>query len=162
MKKPDILTATEPVAEAFEMTIGSIMTTSVVTVEMDDSLNTIREIFDILKFHHLLVVENRKLFGVISDRDLLKALSPFLGTPSERPRDIATLNKRAHQILSRRPIAVDRETSIEEAAHILLEKKVSCLPVISPQGDIEGIVTWKDIFRAYLHNTAIDHRNDQA
>ena len=144
------------------MTIGSIMTTSVVTVEMDDSLNTIREIFGNLKFHHLLVVNNRKLFGVISDRDVLKALSPFIGTPSERPRDLATLSKRAHQILSRRPITVDRETGIEEAAHTLLEKNVSCLPVISPQGDIEGIVTWKDIFRAYLHNPAIDQRNDQA
>lgn len=135
------------------MTVESIMTRKVVTVESDDSLKTIREIFDNVKFHHLLVVENRKLVGVISDRDLLKALSPFIGRLFERSQDAALLNKRAHQIMSRKPITVDKEFRIESAARLLMEENVSCLPVTSIEGTIEGIVTWKDIFKAYLHGS---------
>ncbi len=123
------------------MKISSIMTRRVVTVEMDDSLQIIREIFENVKFHHILVVDGQKLAGVISDRDLIRALSPFLDTPTEKERDTTTLNKKAHQIMSRTPITVDAETSIEKASNLLLENNISCLPVISPQGSIEGIVT---------------------
>ena len=136
------------------MKISSIMTRRVVTVEMDDSLQIISEIFENVKFHHILVVENQKLVGVISDRDFIKALSPFLDTPSEVKRDITTLDKKAHQIMNRTPITVDAETSIEEASNLLLENNISCLPVISPQGSVEGIVTWKDILKFHLKNTS--------
>ena len=85
------------------MKISSIMTRRVVTVEMDDFLQIISEIFENVKFHHILVVDGRKLVGVISDRDFIKALSPFLDTPSEEKPDITTLNKKAHQIMNRTP-----------------------------------------------------------
>jgi len=141
------------------MKIASILTGIVVTVEMDDTLYTIREIFEHVKFHHILVVENRKLVGVISDRDLLKSISPFIGTLSERTLDVNTLNRRAHQIMSRKLVTVNKEISIEAAAYKLLEYNVSCLPVISDMGYVEGILTWKDIFRCYLENTIIDRKN---
>jgi acetoin utilization protein AcuB len=128
------------------------MTRKVVTVEMDDTLLTISMIFEHVKFHHLLVVENRKLVGVISDRDFLGAVSPFLKTACETTRDLDTLRKRAHQIMNRSPITAYPETSIETAANLMLEKNISCLPVISSQGSVEGIVTWKDILRFYLGN----------
>ena len=132
------------------MTISSIMTTEVVTVKPDAPLKRIKDIFDHVKFHHLLVVENRELLGVISDRDLLKALSPFTGTLDELPRDRGTLGKRAHQICSHNPITASQDTTIDAAARILIEKNVSCLPVVSEGGAIEGIVTWKDLFKASL------------
>ncbi len=136
------------------MKISSIMTRRVVTVEMDDSLQIISEIFENVKFHHILVVDGQKLAGVISDRNLIRALSPFLDTPAEKERDTTTLNKKAHQIMSRTPITVDAETSIEKASNLLLENNISCLPVISPQGSVEGIVTWKDILNFHLKNTS--------
>ena len=131
------------------MKLSSIITEEVVTVDMDASLRTICGIFDERKFHHLLVVEEDELCGVISDRDLLKVSSPFLNTPSEQNRDIATLKKRAHQIMSRKPITITRETSPADAVRLILRENVSCLPVISSDGQIEGIVTWKDLLNAY-------------
>jgi acetoin utilization protein AcuB len=131
------------------------MTRRVVTVEMDDSLQIISEIFENVKFHHILVVEKQKLVGVISDRDFIRALSPFLDTPAEEDRDTITLDKKAHQIMSRKLITVDAQTSIEEASNLLLENNISCLPVISPQGSVEGIVSWKDILKFYLKNETV-------
>ncbi len=55
------------------MKIKDIMSVRVVCVEFDDTLATVKHIFDNLKFHHLLVVEDGKLYGIVSDRDLFKA-----------------------------------------------------------------------------------------
>jgi acetoin utilization protein AcuB len=132
------------------MKVSSIMTNRVATVEMDDTLRAINNIFCQAKFHHLLVVENEKLIGVISDRDLLKASSPFLDTPAERPCDVARLSRKVHQIMTREPITVEANTPVAEAVAILIKKNVSCLPVVSPLGKVEGIVTWKDLLKAYM------------
>ncbi len=132
------------------MTVESIMTKKVFKVRMDDTVGAIRKIFDNAHFHHLLVVERNKLFGVISDRDVLKAVSPFIGTLSEHNYDLVTLNKKAHQIMNHKPITVFKYTSLHEAANIMLDNNISCLPVVSHEGEVEGIVTREDIIRYYV------------
>ncbi|MFZ1675192.1 MAG: CBS domain-containing protein [Nitrospira sp.] len=129
------------------------MSTRAVTVTMDDSLARARELFNEHHFHHLLVVQGPTLLGIISDRDLLKAVSPHIGTLSETDRDRATLNKRAHQIMSRKLITVAADTTVEAAAQLLLEHRVSCLPVVTTAGLLEGIITWRDLLREYLRHT---------
>ncbi|MBW2222321.1 MAG: CBS domain-containing protein [Deltaproteobacteria bacterium] len=131
------------------MRVASIMTKNVLKVRMDDSIGTMREILENIEFHHLLVVEDRKPVGILSDRDILRVISPFLDTSSEHERDLSILNKKVHQIMTRKLITVNKDTSIETASSLLLENKISCLPVISPKGEIDGIVTWKDILRFY-------------
>ena len=130
--------------------IGRIMTIRVVTIEMDDSLEVVRDIFKKVRFHHLLVVDNEKLVGIISDRDMLKAVSPFVGTLSETTRDRATLNKRAHQIMTHHPVTVRSSCSLQEAAELMLARGVSCLPITTIGGEVLGVVTWKDVLRAIL------------
>ena len=132
------------------MTVEEIMSPRVVTVSQDDTLITISALLQKAHFHHLLVTEKGKLCGVISDRDLLKALSPFINTLAERPQDLETGHKRAHHIMSRKPFTAERHTTIDEAARSLLTHQISCLPVVDPNGIVEGIITWKDILRWHL------------
>ncbi len=133
------------------------MTTRVVSVEMDDRLDVVRKIFDSLKFHHLLVVDDGgKLKGVVSDRDLLKALSPYVGILAENARDLATLNKRVHQIMSRNLLTLHPGASITEAAKLLLENRISCIPIIDPRSKPVGILTWQDVLKALLPGQITD------
>ncbi len=129
------------------MILEKIMSTHVVTVGLDDSLREIKEIFDHGKIHHLLVEEKGQLYGVISDRDLWRAISPNLGTPFESSRDAATLNKRAHHIMTRKPISLQREADIFEAISIFNKHRISCIPIVTGEGHIVGIITWRDILR---------------
>jgi acetoin utilization protein AcuB len=124
------------------------MTKKVVTVEMDDSLRLVKEIFDNVSFHHLLVVDGGKLYGVISDRDLLKNLSPNIGTVAETSRDLAALNKKAHQIMSRKPIVLREDGSVYEAIDIFVEQSISCIPIINTKDQPIGIISWRDILKA--------------
>jgi acetoin utilization protein AcuB len=133
------------------MNVRSIMTARVVTVEMDDRLDVVKKIFDTLKFHHLLVVDDRKkLSGVVSDRDLLKALSPYVGSAAETARDIATLNKRVHQIMSRNPLTLHPEAQIADAVELLLKERISCIPIVDREFKPVGILSWRDVLKS-LH-----------
>ena len=131
------------------MTLGDIMTAQIVTVAMDDRLEVVKEIFDTHKFHHLLVVdEYRKLSGVLSDRDLLRALSPYVGSAAETSRDLATLNKRVHQIMTRHPFTLRPQAGIGEAVNLLLKNRISCVPIVDEDFTPVGIVSWRDLLRA--------------
>ncbi len=132
------------------MKIESIMTTKVVSVGMDDTLRAIRDIFATNSFHHLPVLESETLVGIITDRDVLRAVSPFAGSSSETARDAATLQKRVHQIMTRKPLTITKEETVNDAIKRTLENNITCLPVVTSEDHIDGIVTWKDLLRAHL------------
>lgn len=133
------------------MELRSIMTSRVVTVELDDTLEVVKQIFDAMKFHHLLVLDTGKtLCGVISDRDLLRALSPYVGTASENARDTATLRKRVHQIMSRKPVTLPPQATVTDAINLFLASRVSCIPIVDPHLKPVGIVSWRDVLKTLI------------
>jgi acetoin utilization protein AcuB len=129
------------------MSVKAIMTSPVVTVDMDDKNESIHRIFSETHFHHVLVVDNGKLHGIVSDRDLLKALSPNLGTAAEKASDLATLNKKVHQIMSRNPLCLGPEDSLHTVIEIFDENSISCIPIIDENRVPVGIVSWRDLFK---------------
>jgi len=129
------------------MLVEKIMSKPVVTVELDDTLRLVKHIFENAKFHHLLVVEDGTLYGVISDRDLLKAISPFIGTVQETPHDKFTLNKKVHQIMTRKPITLPPFANVYEAISLFNLHNISCIPVVNDKNIPLGIISWRDILR---------------
>ena len=128
-------------------TIAGILTNSIVTVSMDDSLETVRALFKQHRFHHLIVVEKGKAGGVLSERDLLKNISPFIDQMSERKQDTWTLKKRVHQIMQRDLVWATPDASIHDASLMMAANQISCLPVLDEQSKPLGIVTARDILR---------------
>ena len=53
--------------------------------------------------------------------------------------------------MTRKPATISKDASSEDAAKLILQNNVSCLPVVASDGSIEGIVTWKDLLKAYSH-----------
>lgn len=127
--------------------ISDIMTTRLVTVSMDDELNVIKEIFDNVSFRHLLVVDDEVLVGVISDRDLLRAISPNAGTLVETARDKSTLAKRTHQIMSREPKTLSVDCTVENVIDLFASHTISCIPVVDADFKPVGIVSWRDLIK---------------
>ena len=134
--------------------VADIMSTRIVTIEMDDRLNVVKDIFEQANFHHLLVVDNSQLEGVLSERDLLRAISPHIGSIGETVKDLETLQKRVHQVMARNPITVAPNVCLDTAAHLILDHHVGCLPVLD-NGHLVGIVTWKDLLRAYSEHLSL-------
>lgn len=134
------------------MKISEIMSTQVITVLMDQTLGEIRDLFDQNSCHHIPVVsDNQRLLGIVSDRDVLRSLSPDADSSRANNHAVMTLQRKAHQIMTREVITIKPDCDIEEAAAIMLDKKFSCLPVtdvIDKEDTLCGIVTKTDLLRS--------------
>ncbi len=120
-----------------------------ITVDLDDSVESIARLFGQHDFHHLPVVSEGRLAGIISDRDILRSTSPFLGRASERPQDAGTMRIKAHQIMSHKPITIQPSASLKEAAALMEKTQVNCLPVVD-RNHLLGIISSSDLIRAIL------------
>ncbi len=129
------------------------MSRDVEVVAPDTALMEIQERMNRHGFRHLLVVEDGRLVGVLSDRDVLRAISPDIDTLVEEPRDVKTLARPAREVMRADPITTRPGTPIEEAGRLLLERSISCLPVVDRGGKIAGIVTSRDILRHFVEQS---------
>ncbi|MGX9459629.1 CBS domain-containing protein [Shewanella sp. A14] len=146
----DMLSDTLDTKAPKHIRIADIMTTRIVTIEMDDRLSLAKEIFDNVSFHHLIVVDDKnKLSGILSHRDFLRALSPNIGTAAELIRDTETLHKRVHQVMTKKPFSIAPHCDINQASRLILDHNIGCLPVLE-NNIIVGIITWKDLLNAYI------------
>ncbi|MFT2111226.1 CBS domain-containing protein [Marinomonas sp. 2405UD68-3] len=129
------------------MRVVNLMTDSVVTVTMDTSFSDIRNLMETHKIHHLPVLDGEDVMGIISDRDLLRVLSPFFGTAGEMQRDLDSVNKVAHQIMTRQPICVTPDDSVDVVLAWLQSVDISCVLVVDKESNLKGIVTWRDLIK---------------
>jgi len=132
------------------MKVSEIMAKNPVTVSMNDSLERVKSLFETTGLHHVCVLERDVLVGVVSDRDVLRNLTPFIGKLPDVTQDAPTLRKKVHQIMTRKPVTVNPDTTVVEATEALMKYRVSCLPVVAPDRALQGIVTSNDLLRHLL------------
>ena len=123
------------------------MQRDLITLDMDNTLDDARKLFETHSMHHILIKNESTLAGVITDRDLWQNLSPTVGTRNETPQDSFSMNKKVHLIMSRQLVTATEETSLTEAVLLFHDHKISCLPIIDEKQKVLGIVTWRDIIK---------------
>jgi acetoin utilization protein AcuB len=115
------------------------MTRDVVTVP---SAATVADALDTLNLHtirHLPVLDDGRVVGILSDRDLRRAMT---GRPDETT---------VADVLTADPVTVGPDDRVETAARLLVEHDVGCVPVVAG-GRLVGIVTASDLLRAYVEH----------
>jgi acetoin utilization protein AcuB len=133
------------------VTVGDLMSRRLVTIDPEAPLSQARDLFEKHRFHHILVTEGTRLVGIMSDRDLLKGLSPFVDTMAERTLDVDTLKRKVHTLMQRKVITTPASATLAASAARIVKHGISSLPVLDAQGALVGIVTWKDILRWLVH-----------
>ncbi len=131
-------------------TVGEIMSHDLHTIAADAELWEARNQFQHFGIHHLFVEDAGSVIALVSDRDVLRAISPYADTNAAQRRDEATLHRKVFQAATYRLITVPAGALVQEAAAILLEHGISCLPVVDAEDRIVGIVTTRDLLRATL------------
>jgi CBS domain-containing protein len=131
------------------MKVKDIMTSDVATLDRNDELSLADDIMKLGRIRHLPVVDEGRLVGIISQRDLFKAsLASAMGYGEKAKREFikAVVVK---EVMVQDVITISPEADIEEAGRLMLEKKIGCLPVIE-DGDLVGLLTETDILRHYV------------
>jgi acetoin utilization protein AcuB len=129
------------------MSLSKVMSTKLITLEIDDDLSKAKAIFDQHNIHHILILCDKQLVGVVTDRDLYKHLSPTIGTKNETPRDHSMLQKKLHLIMNRNLITAKKETSLNDAVLLFYDNRISCLPIVDDNMQPIGIISWRDILK---------------
>jgi len=127
------------------MLIKRIMTEKVITLAPTDKLRRADELLMQGRFRHLPVVEGERLVGIVSDRDVRVPL--FL---TSRETALRTMEQKQIREIMRHPvITASPLMAVEQAAAIMHENKIGCLPVVEEER-LAGIVTESDIFKVFV------------
>ena len=138
------------------MLVKGWMTTDLVTVEEDTPMMKASIIMKKKNIRSLPILnKKRKLVGIVSDRDLRDA-SPSKATSL----DVHELNYlistiKIKDLMTRNLVVVRPDETVEFAAILMLENKISSLPVINDKGSLVGIITQTDIFRVLINITGV-------
>lgn len=135
------------------MRVEDLMTSKVFTVEQHDMIDRVFFLIHYEKVRHLPVVEKGKVIGIVSDRDLYKALGPKSNSKSIESVEGATalhvIPQKVQHIMRRGVLTVNPSTYASEAAAIMADNKVGALPVVDENGKLAGIISATDILRVF-------------
>lgn len=144
------------------MNVSDIMTHNPTTIQTTSTLRQALELMDSVGCHHLPVLNSEHhLIGILSDRDCRTALnSPYV--LRERWQDEELIDHlQVRMVMTAAPIVVPPDAIAAEAARLMLENKISCLPVMRDE-TLVGIVTRSDILAAFMQRQRIEYRGDAA
>ena len=132
------------------ITVREIMTQRVIYLREEDTLAIIAKGMQRYNLRHLPVVENDRLLGIVSHRDLLALAVSSLEriTPEGEARQTEIdEHVLVSSIMTRDPVTISPDTPIWEAARIMVENKFGCLPVVNDDGRLVGIVSEHDLLK---------------
>jgi CBS domain-containing protein len=129
-----------------EGVVREIMMGSPVTLKPDDTLALANDVISLGRIRHIPVVEDGKLRGMLTERDLMGAAASQIFGLKQSSKTALLKSVLIRDVMKKRVVTVVPDTPIKDAAHLLADKKIGCLPVVS-EGTLVGLVTTTDILR---------------
>lgn len=129
-----------------------------------DAKDSMQDAISIMKEYHLPllpVVKDDKLVGVITDRDLKRASASDATTLSVHELAYLISQIKVANIMTKNPISVAPDDTLEEAASLLLKHEISGAPVVDRKGRIMGIIGQREIFGALVSLCGLEQRGVQ-
>jgi acetoin utilization protein AcuB len=132
------------------MLVRDRMTPNPVTITPETSFPEAFRILREKEIRHLPVVDRkRRLVGILARTDLLHASPSKATSLSYFELTYLLANLHVRQVMSSPPITVSEDDPLEEAARVMVQKKIGCLPVMR-EGDLVGLITETDIFESFV------------
>ena len=139
------------------------MTRDVITISPNTSLAEAHHMMKSYDIRRLPVVEHDELIGIVTRGDIRGAQPSEATTLSIWEINYLLAKTTVRDTMTPRPLTIHQSATIGEAAKLMLEKKISGLPVVDMAGNIIGIITESDIFRLIAQQwqpqeTAVEER----
>jgi len=135
------------------MLVRNWMSKDVITVNVNDPIIDAIKLLKHNDIGRLPVMQKGKMVGIVTDRDVKRA-SASDAVPLEVHELLYLLSKiKIDEIMSKNPITVPPDYTVEETAEVLLENKISSTPVVDDQDQLVGIITQNDLFRVLISLT---------
>jgi CBS domain-containing protein len=122
------------------LTVDELMTRELVTLKEDDDVVRGDDLLAEHDIRHLPVVKEGRLVGLVSHRDLIRALARHERSPGAPPVQV-------RDIMTRSPETLKPRSSVREAIHKVLDRKFGCVPVVEDGDRLVGLITETDLIR---------------
>lgn len=143
------------------MLVKNWMSQPVITTDVNDSMNTVMALMKKNQIGMVPVMKKGKLVGIVTDRDL-KRSSASDATTLEVHELLYLVSKiKVKDIMTKDPITVPFDFTVEEAAEVLMKNRISGAPVTDQEGRIVGTITKGDLFRVLISLTGVGKRGIQ-
>ena len=143
------------------MLVKEWMSRPAVTISPDASMWTARKKMNSDSISVLPVIEEGKLKGMLTDRDLARAEASDATSLSVHELTYLLDKVKVRNIMHTNPVTIDFDATLSEAANTFLESNAYALPVMSGEGTLMGILTRSDLGRAFLTLTSFGRRGIQ-
>lgn len=143
------------------MFVSDWMTTAVFTVSPEDTISTAIKLLKEKNIKHLPVVtEGKKVVGILSDRDI-KDYTPSKATTLDiHELHYVLFNTKVKEIMVKKVSTTTPQTPIEEAAMLMFDKNIGCLPVVE-KDKLVGIISDRDLFRVLVDITGVRNKGNR-
>ena len=128
------------------MLVRDIMTAQVVTVTPDDTLAAAVSALRSHRIRHLLVAEEGRLVGIVSDRDVKRALPSLLEGTTQEEHDRLLATTSVSKIMTREPASIEPDATIRKGLDEMIEHRYGALPVVDG-ARIVGIISTTDFLQ---------------
>ena len=143
------------------MLVKNWMSKDVITIDVNDSMTHASGLMKENNIRGLPVMKNGELVGVVTDRDLKKA-SASNATTLDIHELLYLIDKiMVKEVMTKNPITIPVDYTVEETAEVLLDNKLSGAPVVNNEGNLVGIITQADIFRVLVSLTGVREKGLQ-
>jgi len=143
------------------MLVKNWMSKKVISIDLEDSMSHAVSLIKEHKVRMMPVTKKGKLVGVVSDSDLKKA-SASDATTLDVHELLYLLSKiKIKDIMTKNPITVPPDYTVEETAEILMKNKISGVPVVDKAGEIVGIITRDDLFKVLIALSGLGRKGIQ-
>ena len=129
-----------------EGVVREIMMGSPVTLKPEDSLDLANDVISLGRIRHIPVVDGNRLVGIVTERDLIGAAASQIFGLKNKSKSALLKSVKIKEVMKKRVITAATNTPIKEVAHLMADKKIGCVPVVS-DGVVVGLVTTTDILR---------------
>lgn len=129
------------------MKVCDWMTRNVVTIDEAADLPEALTLMDAHDVRHLVVVDDRRVLGVVSERDLLPHLDEKV---------------QVGEIMTKKVLGVSPAVSVSWAADLMLRNKIGCLPVLEDGEKLVGIITESDVLSALSERSNRENGDEPA
>jgi acetoin utilization protein AcuB len=137
------------------MLVKDWMSTDMITVDPETSVMKASQILKENNIRRLPVIEDGRMVGLVTDRDLKEA-SPSKATTLDMHELYYLLAElKVKDIMAKRVVTIKETDTIERAAVIMLENRVTGLPVVNAEGELAGMLSQGDIFKVLISITGV-------
>ncbi|MDA0193723.1 MAG: CBS domain-containing protein [Bacteroidetes bacterium] len=126
--------------------VSKVMTGQVIVAEVNNSIQQIQDLFIEYDMHHIPVVNEGRVIGIISQTDLLKCYDKLMKSGDSVSADNVNSKYSVESVMTKKPISVAPVTSLATASDMMVEHHCHSLPVVE-HGQIVGILTARDVVR---------------